>query len=189
MKQLTLFPMPEPEYKASPEAIRLTRRTRLAFRRLVRLVEAQELEVSEWLLYVVRRTDQELGTFRTKVDPRIQYRIEERARQRAANPTEKKRKVASYRMPGNIRKKIREWLVENSEGIPRCAYCNKFLKEITLDHLKPIADGGTHQAPNICLACPQCNGVKGNRTPEQWADDILSARQKTAALQRTAVIG
>jgi len=51
-----------------------------------------------------------------------------------------------------------------------CAYCcYQYDPDVlTIDHIIPIAQGGRHEAPNICLACPRCNFSKGNRTPEQW---------------------
>lgn len=45
-----------------------------------------------------------------------------------------------------------------------CAYCNKPLSfdEITIDHITPIADGGTWDTSNLCMSCFDCNNKKGN---------------------------
>ena len=62
------------------------------------------------------------------------------------------------------------------ERHPYCRFCGKKIgqyKSATLDHLQPQAQGGGDQLWNLVLSCQQCNGVKANRTVEQWAEDIL----------------
>ena len=59
---------------------------------------------------------------------------------------------------------------------PHCRYCGRRLtkKSATLDHLVPIAQGGTDERENLVLACGPVNLAKANRTPTQWAADILA---------------
>lgn len=47
-----------------------------------------------------------------------------------------------------------------------CAYCRADLApdEEHLDHILPIARGGTHVLANMALACGPCNLRKGRRT-------------------------
>ena len=47
---------------------------------------------------------------------------------------------------------------------PRCHYCGCQLRweNSTLDHVVPLARGGTHQASNLVLACHRCNQLKGH---------------------------
>ncbi|MEM7784953.1 MAG: HNH endonuclease, partial [Planctomycetota bacterium] len=59
----------------------------------------------------------------------------------------------------------------------RCVYCGRNSNRITKDHVIPRSQGGSDQASNIVQACPSCNQAKGNRTPQQWAADILKFRQ------------
>lgn len=61
----------------------------------------------------------------------------------------------------------------------RCAYCKQSVKhgKATKDHVVPRGQGGPNVAENIVLACKPCNEAKANRTPEEWARDILSYRQ------------
>jgi 5-methylcytosine-specific restriction endonuclease McrA len=47
-----------------------------------------------------------------------------------------------------------------------CQYCGS-AKNLTLDHVLPRSRGGTHTWDNIVIACAQCNGRKGNRTPQE----------------------
>lgn len=48
----------------------------------------------------------------------------------------------------------------------KCAYCGSG-KELTLDHVIPRAQGGKTQWKNLVTACRECNGLKGDKTPEQ----------------------
>ena len=58
-----------------------------------------------------------------------------------------------------------------------CAYCRAVCKNLTRDHVVPRCQGGSQLGhKNIVLSCKSCNASKGGRTPEQWANDILSYR-------------
>ncbi len=50
-----------------------------------------------------------------------------------------------------------------------CQYCDtKFTtRDLTLDHVLPVSQGGKKDWTNIVTACRSCNQKKGNRTPEQ----------------------
>lgn len=43
----------------------------------------------------------------------------------------------------------------------RCVYCGKKPKQLTQDHIIPIANGGNHTASNVVPACRSCNSSKG----------------------------
>ncbi len=55
----------------------------------------------------------------------------------------------------------------------RCAYCKVKLREgglkkgnkLTMDHVIPLARGGTHTASNTVPSCAQCNSRKGAKMP------------------------
>lgn len=47
-----------------------------------------------------------------------------------------------------------------------CAYCGGEATQV--DHIVPVALGGTDDRRNLAPACGRCNVEKGNRTPEQW---------------------
>lgn len=53
---------------------------------------------------------------------------------------------------------------------PRCFYCDRFMTEhgATLDHLVPVARGGSQRADNLVLCCRDCNAAKGTLTPAEW---------------------
>jgi 5-methylcytosine-specific restriction endonuclease McrA len=47
----------------------------------------------------------------------------------------------------------------------RCAYCTG--QAATVDHVVPRSRGGADSWENLVACCLRCNGVKGNRTPEE----------------------
>jgi hypothetical protein len=78
----------------------------------------------------------------------------------------------------------------------RCVYCAAPLEfdVATLDHVHPLAKGGTHVAGNLVAACVRCNRLKGDLLPSDffmrypWAgmNFILYARAVHRALKRCA---
>ena len=51
-----------------------------------------------------------------------------------------------------------------------CVYCGA--PATTYDHVIPISRGGSDTADNMVVACVSCNPSKGNRTPEEWWEDL-----------------
>lgn len=51
----------------------------------------------------------------------------------------------------------------------QCQYCGGHYptRELTLDHVLPRVQGGSHTWENLVVACVRCNARKGGRTPEQ----------------------
>lgn len=47
----------------------------------------------------------------------------------------------------------------------RCAYCGH--AAATIDHIVPRCRGGNDSWTNLVACCLRCNGVKGDRTPEE----------------------
>jgi 5-methylcytosine-specific restriction endonuclease McrA len=79
-------------------------------------------------------------------------------------------------------KKSQWWKQKLSAGI--CHYCKKKFnaRELTLDHIVPIARGGTSTPGNVVPACKSCNQEKKLSTP---VDQILEQLAKErAALDR-----
>ena len=69
----------------------------------------------------------------------------------------------------------------------RCVYCGRRTRKITKDHIVPVAQGGSDEAENIVDSCQECNQSKANRTPEQWAVDIMNYRKPPRPLRRLPV--
>lgn len=47
-----------------------------------------------------------------------------------------------------------------------CQYCGS-LKELTIDHVKPVSRGGKSIFENCVTACKDCNNKKSNRLPSE----------------------
>lgn len=71
-------------------------------------------------------------------------------------------------------KKTQWWLDQVNRGI--CHFCQqKFpAAQLTLDHLVPLARGGTSQKGNVVSACRTCNRDKKLDTP---VDTILLSKK------------
>ena len=63
-----------------------------------------------------------------------------------------------------------------------CRYCGRKLSRTqqTLDHVVPLCRGGADELANLVLACQQCNTIKADRTPAEWAADILAVELELA---------
>lgn len=48
----------------------------------------------------------------------------------------------------------------------RCPYCLEDLADTgsSIDHIRPLSKGGTHEPNNLILCCKSCNSIKHNRT-------------------------
>lgn len=69
---------------------------------------------------------------------------------------------------GRVEKIDRDYIISRDGG--RCHICGKKppRSEIELDHLVPIAKGGTHTADNLSVACRHCNRSRNaGRLPAQ----------------------
>ena len=53
----------------------------------------------------------------------------------------------------------------------RCVYCLKQfddIRDVWIEHLVGIKDGGQHRIHNCVPACPKCNQTKGDKTLEEF---------------------
>jgi len=52
----------------------------------------------------------------------------------------------------------------------RCVYCGMALspETATLDHVHPVARGGSHLPGNLVVACAPCNRLKGDMLPNEF---------------------
>lgn len=62
-------------------------------------------------------------------------------------------------------KKSRWWQQKCANG--RCYYCENFFKfkDLTMDHIVPLARGGETKPGNVVPSCRNCNKSKGVDTP------------------------
>ncbi len=52
----------------------------------------------------------------------------------------------------------------------KCYYCKAKLETWHVDHIVPLAKGGTNDISNIVLACPSCNLNKHARLLNEWPE-------------------
>lgn len=73
-------------------------------------------------------------------------------------------------------KKSRWWQQKTSSGL--CHYCGlKFaFKDLTLDHIVPLARGGTTTPGNVVPSCKNCNKNKAVDTP---IDTLLNQKEES----------
>lgn len=63
----------------------------------------------------------------------------------------------------SIRKSAWKYLTESYEA--KCAYCGS-TENLEIDHIKPVAKGGTNNFENLQILCKQCNCRKSDRYEE-----------------------
>ena len=59
---------------------------------------------------------------------------------------------------------------QNKLGQGLCHYCGKKFApaELTLDHVVPLARGGTSSKGNMVTCCKECNNLKHTMLPMEW---------------------
>lgn len=70
------------------------------------------------------------------------------------------------------------WKNRIAKGV--CYYCEKSVppKELTLDHLLPVARGGRSTKGNCVPACKDCNNRKRDLLPLEWDEYLRRLQQK-----------
>ena len=85
-----------------------------------------------------------------------------------------KKHIATERKKAQELKKSQWW--KNILGQGLCHYCGKkySAKELTMDHVVPVARGGKSTKGNCVAACKKCNAEKKLHTPVDLAFKKLS---------------
>lgn len=78
-----------------------------------------------------------------------------------------------------------------------CRYCHSTINELTVDHVVPVALGGTDDPSNLVAACRDCNFGKASSSPDsalvaqvdedalRWAAAMKKAATLASAKRRT----
>jgi len=66
-----------------------------------------------------------------------------------------------------------------SLGLDSCVYCNGPFEHI--DHVVPLARGGTHALINLVPSCARCNLRKGTSTAEEYITRVASEMAQSHA--------
>lgn len=73
---------------------------------------------------------------------------------------------------GKIRKKDIQAQYSAQNG--KCWWCGKDVGgTYHVDHLIPLAKGGTNKSNNIVIACPFCNQSKHDKLPHEWCGRLF----------------
>jgi 5-methylcytosine-specific restriction endonuclease McrA len=64
-----------------------------------------------------------------------------------------------------------------------CYYCHRPLtpREVTMDHIVPVAQGGKSTPGNVVPACKSCNTLKQDLTAVEWTLRLEAAKANAAS--------
>jgi 5-methylcytosine-specific restriction protein A len=67
-------------------------------------------------------------------------------------------------------RKTRWWQQKTASGL--CYYCSRKMayRDLTMDHLVPLARGGHSTKNNLVPACKDCNNKKKSMLPLEWEE-------------------
>jgi 5-methylcytosine-specific restriction protein A len=67
-------------------------------------------------------------------------------------------------------RKTRWWQQKTASGL--CYYCRRKMayRDLTMDHLVPLARGGRSTKNNLVPACKDCNNKKKSMLPLEWEE-------------------
>lgn len=78
---------------------------------------------------------------------------------------------------------VAQWREIKEAYQQRCAYCGKTSERLEMEHITPLAAGGSHTASNIVPACKTCNrhkGIGGPLVPVQPLLLTIAPRKRRA---------
>lgn len=88
-----------------------------------------------------------------------------------ARVTRRNRSAYEYALRSGARAGVftaSQWAARLREYGGCCAYCGSD-KRIEIEHVVPLARGGSNMIANIVPSCRACNQAKGVMTPDEWA--------------------
>jgi 5-methylcytosine-specific restriction endonuclease McrA len=63
-----------------------------------------------------------------------------------------------------------------------CFYCGEPLAALTIDHVIPWSQGGSHHPMNLVGCCQTCNSIAGEKLFRDITDKIAYIQERRAAL-------
>lgn len=89
-------------------------------------------------------------------------RLVERRQQNRERPASMRRRRPLLRREWErLRRTLRPLILERDES--RCRYCGRTDGPLHIDHITPIARGGSNELANLQVLCAPCNRAKGAR--------------------------
>lgn len=85
-----------------------------------------------------------------------------------ARASNRKRRALKRASGSFTTKQIRE---QHKRQKGKCYYCHKKVgKTYHIEHVVPLARGGSNDVSNIVIACPTCNMRKQDKLPHEWGE-------------------
>ena len=71
-------------------------------------------------------------------------------------------------------------IMELYNSLKKCSYCDTPLKnsECHIDHVKPLANGGSNFIENLTISCPKCNTTKNNKDQSDFYEYVKTVYLK-----------
>lgn len=76
------------------------------------------------------------------------------------------RRKAFGRLPMAEWSQLRAFIFQR-DGLA-CNYCGTVRPDNHIDHVEPVARGGSNHPSNLVVACPRCNMSKGAKSLKEW---------------------
>lgn len=71
---------------------------------------------------------------------------------------------------------VREYLLEKWSR--KCAYCGATNTPFEIEHIQPKSRGGSDRISNLCIACHDCNDLKGTKTAAEFGHPEVQAKAR-----------
>jgi 5-methylcytosine-specific restriction endonuclease McrA len=86
--------------------------------------------------------------------------------------------IKAERAKARALRKTRWWQQKTADG--RCYYCGRRVgyKNLTMDHVIPLARGGRSTRDNLVPCCKSCNTRKKSSLPVEWEEYIAGVKRR-----------
>lgn len=157
--------------KSNPDKARAIKRHKAQRRRKNNPGKVKALEKEKR----IRQREKDPSGYRKKKrdrESRNRAKNPDRAKAKDIAKTARRRSRKQGAMGGHTRAEISDLFARQSG---RCAACNAKLtisrgpKQRNLDHVQPLAAGGSNSVENLQWLCADCNNKKGAMDPYEWA--------------------
>lgn len=90
------------------------------------------------------------------------------------------RQIRAEREKARQLRKSRWWQQKTATGM--CYYCKEkvIYKDVTMDHIVPLSQGGRSTKDNLVPCCKKCNTLKNSMMPIEWQDYMEKLSQNKA---------
>ena len=89
------------------------------------------------------------------------------------------RQIRREREKARALRKQSWWQNKLAKGVCHYCGCSVPAKELTLDHIVPLARGGRSTKGNCVPACKECNNKKKSLLPLEWEDYLQHLDQQS----------